>query len=60
MHLVGSFYEIYITMHGSMNIKFTKYGIEEETKISFICSTFRALIRWTKFIKNTNTRTFVL
>jgi hypothetical protein len=24
MHLVGSFYEIYITMHGSMNIKFKK------------------------------------
>ena len=22
LHLVGSFYEIYITMHGSMNIKF--------------------------------------
>ena len=22
LHLVGSFYEIYVTMHGSMNIKF--------------------------------------
>ena len=22
LHFVGSFYEIYITMHGSMNIKF--------------------------------------
>jgi len=25
MHLVGSFYEIYITMHGSINIKFSHY-----------------------------------
>ena len=25
IHLVGSFYEIYVTMHGSMNIKFAKY-----------------------------------
>jgi hypothetical protein len=25
LHLVGSFHEIYITMHGSMNIKFTHY-----------------------------------
>jgi len=24
LHLVGSFYEIYITMHGSMNIKYIK------------------------------------
>jgi len=24
LHLVGSFYEIYITMHGSMNIKFSE------------------------------------
>jgi len=23
LHLVGSFYEIYITMHGSMNMKLT-------------------------------------
>jgi hypothetical protein len=37
LHLVGSFYEIYITMHGSMKIKiigyFTKlYKLDEEGK----------------------------
>jgi len=27
LHLVGSFYEIYITMHGSMNIKFNEFKL---------------------------------
>jgi len=26
LHLVGSFYEIYIMMHGSLNIRFTLYN----------------------------------
>jgi len=36
LHLVGSFYEFYITMHGSMTIEFTTTVIPQLTKI--ICS----------------------
>jgi hypothetical protein len=33
LHLVGSFYEFYITMHGSMNIKYTcTYFYDEDLK----------------------------
>ena len=36
LHIVGSFYEIYITMHGSMNIKL-KYYISEDVQSIRMC-----------------------
>jgi len=33
-HLVGSFYKIYIMMHGSMNIKFNPYPANVDNKVS--------------------------
>jgi len=35
LHLVGSFYEIYITMHGSMNIRFTLGVFNEDSDKSY-------------------------
>jgi hypothetical protein len=35
LHLVASFYEIYITMHGSMNVKFNR-GLEKIKTLSSV------------------------
>jgi hypothetical protein len=34
LHLVGSFYEFYITMHGSMNVMFISYYCSKSLNLS--------------------------
>ena len=43
LHLVGSFYEFYITMHGSMNIKFKirKYVFHRGRSVAHLSEALR-------------------
>jgi len=61
-HIVGSFYEIYITMHGSMNIRHKlsrlEYGsgTEGPMKVEF-CASRKSMRIWSRtvWISNSNT-----
>ena len=53
MHLVGSFYEIYITMHGSMNIKLLVTQLVNKLDALCVTARFTAVFACGPYLRKT-------